>query len=262
MMIPKVLHYCWFGGAPKSELILRCMDSWKKYCPDYEIREWNEENVSIADCPLYVRQAYAMKKWAYVSDYVRLKIVYENGGIYLDTDVELLKSPQELLTHNSFFGFEDGAFINTGLCFGAERHSAIVGELMASYDGVPFLLPDGTVDALPCPKRNTAVFIKHGLKQNDRMQVLEGDVLVLPSIYLCPLDFSTFRMRKSKKSISVHHYAASWMREDEKESHKAFVLAHQGERFKPLVKRMVITVLGWKYWEALQQWKQRRREEQ
>lgn len=254
-MIPQKLHYCWFGGAPKSELILRCMESWKKQCPNYEIHEWNEENVSIAECPLYVRQAYEMKKWAYVSDYVRLKIVYEQGGIYLDTDVELVRSPSELLSYKAFFGFEDGAFIATGLCFGAEPQCAIVKELMDSYEGIPFRLPDGTVDLLPCPKRNTSVFLRHGLKQNDRRQVLDGDVLILPSIYLCPLDFATYRMRKSPKTISIHHYAASWMREDEKEAHQVFVSTHRAGRIKPYLKRFIITTLGWKTWETLQKWK-------
>ena len=96
-MIPKTLHYCWFGRNPKPELAVKCIDSWKRFCPDYEIVEWNEDNFDIDACPLYVRQAYAAKKWAFVTDYVRLKLIYEHGGIYMDTDVELKKKPDVLL---------------------------------------------------------------------------------------------------------------------------------------------------------------------
>lgn len=108
MSIPKVIHYCWFGHDPKPKLAEKCIKSWKKKCPDYKIIEWNEENFDISACPLYVRQAYEAKKWAFVTDYVRLKVVYEHGGIYLDTDVELKKNLDFLLNHKAYFGFEEG----------------------------------------------------------------------------------------------------------------------------------------------------------
>lgn len=105
-MIPKKIHYCWFGGAPKTKLGMKCIKSWKKHCPDYEIIEWNEDNFDFSEAPLYVRQAYEAKKWAFVTDYVRLKVVYDNGGIYMDTDVKLKKILDPLLTNSAYFGFE------------------------------------------------------------------------------------------------------------------------------------------------------------
>ena len=119
-MIPKKIHYCWFGGNPLPELAIKCLESWKKYCPDYEIIEWNETNFNLDSCE-YVREAYQAKKWAFVSDYARLKVVYDNGGIYLDTDVELIKSLDRLLKNKSFFGTETTGVVATGLGFGAEK---------------------------------------------------------------------------------------------------------------------------------------------
>ena len=129
-MIPKIIHYCWFGRNPKPELAVKCIKSWKKRCPDYEIIEWNEDNFDISSCPLYVRQAYEAKKWAFVSDYVRLKVVYDEGGVYLDTDVELKKGLDALLAYDAYFGFEDGTHVNTGLGFGAVKGAPILKEMM------------------------------------------------------------------------------------------------------------------------------------
>lgn len=120
-LLPKTIHYCWFGNNEKPKLFYKCYKSWKRFCPDYEIIEWNESNIDISSCPLYVQQAFEEKKWAFVTDYIRLKIIYENGGIYLDTDVELLKPLDDLLVYNAYFGFEDEKHINTGLGFGAAK---------------------------------------------------------------------------------------------------------------------------------------------
>ena len=117
-MIPKVIHYCWFGGNTKPASVLKCIESWKKYCPDYEIREWNEENFPVGD-NLYCKQAYEAKKWAFATDYARLVIVYNNGGIYLDTDVEVIKPLDDLLNHKFFIGRQQGFQVNTGSGFGA-----------------------------------------------------------------------------------------------------------------------------------------------
>ena len=144
MSIPKVLHYCWFGGAPKPKNIQNCIRSWKKYCPDYEIIEWNEQNFDVSQS-LYTRQAYDARRWAFVADYARLKILYEQGGIYMDTDVELLRPLDDLLAYPAFFGFQHNNEVATGLGFGAEARSPVVKALLDDYDGLPFLLPDGSV---------------------------------------------------------------------------------------------------------------------
>lgn len=212
-MIPKQIHYCWFGGNPLPKLAEKCMASWKKRCPDYEIIRWDEENFDVSSSPLYVRQAYELKKWAFVTDYARLQIVYEHGGVYLDTDVELKKSLDPLLDNRACFGFEDGKSVNTGLGFGAEKGHPILREMMDDYRDIAFVHPDGSLDQTPCPQRNTEAFLRHGLRQDDSRQLLDGGVLILPSRYLCPIDNRTRRRTRSRDTISVHHYSASWQDE-------------------------------------------------
>lgn len=209
-MIPRKIHYCWFGGNPLPPLAEKCMKSWEKLCPGYEIIRWDEQNYDINNTPLYVQQAYEQKKWAFVTDYARLQIVYEQGGIYLDTDVELKKNLDKLLEYRAYFGFEDGKNVNTGIGFGAEKHHPILKELMDDYRDIPFILPDGSLDQTPCPQRNTNVFLRHGLKQDDSLQLLEDGAAILPSRFLCPVDNRTRMMRKTKDMISIHHYSASW----------------------------------------------------
>mgnify|MGYP001780597132 FL=1 len=124
-MIPKKIHYCWFGRGIKPELARKCIQSWEKYCPDYEIIEWNEDNFDINQYP-YLRWCYENRKWAFLSDFARLLVVYQNGGIYFDTDVELIRTPDELLMCNAFYGFENDENIATGLGFGAEPQNKTV----------------------------------------------------------------------------------------------------------------------------------------
>lgn len=219
-MIPKIIHYCWFGGNEKPKLFKKCYKSWKKYCPDYEIIEWNESNFDLSVCPLYVRQAYEAKKWAFVTDYVRLKVVCENGGVYLDTDVELKKNIDFLLENKAFFGFERGRFVATGLGFGAEKDTPILNEMMQDYDDISFLKDDGTYDITACPFRNTEVFVKHGLIQNNSRQVLDDGVLVLPTSSLCPIDYFTGEKTITEDTISIHWFSASWHTQEENKKHK------------------------------------------
>ena len=219
-MIPKIIHYCWFGRNPKPALAEKCIASWHRFCPDYEIIEWNEDNFDIFSCPLYVRQAYEAKKWAFVTDYVRLQLVYEHGGIYMDTDVELVKKIHSLLTHSAFLGFEDGVSVATGLGFGAEKEHPLVKEIMDDYAEVAFVKEDGSFDTETCPMRNTKVLLRHGLMQDNSKQILDGDVLILPSDYLCPLDYYSGELRKTPNTISIHWFDGSWKTEQEKKWRK------------------------------------------
>ena len=221
MSIPKSIHYCWFGRNPLPELAVKCIKSWEKYCPDYTITEWNEDNFDITSCPLYVRQAYEAKKWAFVTDYVRLRVIYDHGGIYFDTDVELKKNIDSLLMHKAFFGFENGKHIATGLGFGAEKGTQIVAEMMRDYDDILFLRSNGGYDTTSCPKRNTDIFLRHGLVQDDSLQILEDDILILPKIYLCPIDYSTMRMHHSFRTVSIHWFAASWHSSEQRQEMRA-----------------------------------------
>lgn len=261
-MIPKIIHYCWFGRGTKSFLTEKCIQSWKKYCQEYQIIEWNEDNFNIANCPLYVRQAYVEKKWAFVTDYVRLKVVFDNGGIYLDTDVELKRSIDRLLGNKAFFGFEDGVHINTGLGFGAEKSSLILQELMEDYAEIPFVLADGSYDTQPCPQRNTKIFLRHGLQQIDKMQVLKDDVKIYPSIYFCPISYNTGKYRRSLKTISVHWFAASWRTEQENKEYVEHIKKKRRNDRKDFILHMPNRVLkalfGQKKYDKLKSFFKRR----
>lgn len=229
MSIPKVIHYCWFGRNPKPDLALKCIKSWKKHCPDYQIIEWNEDNFDISSCPLYVRQAYEVKKWAFVTDYVRLKVVYDHGGIYLDTDVELIKSPNELLAYSAFFGFEYGEYIATGLGFGSEKQADILREMMADYGSISFVRSDGSYDTLACPVRNTGVLLRRGLRLDNTKQIID-DALILPSEYLCPYDGRTGYLNKTENTVSIHWYNGSWLPSERRKDHRNHYL--KSERAK------------------------------
>ena len=209
-MIPKVIHYCWFGGKELPEPVKNCISSWKKYCPDYEIVEWNESNYDIASAPLYVRQAYEAKKWAFVPDYIRAQIVYEHGGIYLDTDVEIIRPFDSLLSNRTYFGFEDAGRVNLGHGFGSENGAGILQEIMAFYQERPFLGNDGNPDLTPSPVLNTATLMKHGLILNGKEQVLDGEIHIYPADFFCPKNFKSGAVTCTENTYSIHHFDASW----------------------------------------------------
>jgi len=215
-MIPKVIHYCWFGDSRMPPLARRCIRSWKRRCPGYQFVKWNEHTFDLDKCPPYVREAYAAKMWAFVTDFVRLKVVYEHGGIYLDTDVELLRSLDTLLDNHAFFGLGDKLTVATGLGFGAEQGASILLELMEDYKDISFKLPDGSFDKTPCPVRNKHIFQHHGLLEKDQQQRLTDGSLILPKEYLCPLSYVTQRKTITQHTISIHWYSASWLNDVER----------------------------------------------
>lgn len=213
-MIPKVIHYCWFGSSPKSDLIQMCIESWKKYCPDYEIIEWNEENFDI-NSNAYVKEAYEAKKWAFVSDYVRLWVIYHYGGIYLDTDVELLKSMDSFRKDEAFFAFENDTYIATGLGFGAEQGHPVIKVLLDDYSNVHFRTESGFYDETPCPVRNTNVLLKLGLQPDNTYQTVSGAV-VYPKEYFCPKNGEGGELFLTEKTVAIHHYNASWYSDNQR----------------------------------------------
>ena len=208
----KEIHYCWFGKNPKSKLILKCIDSWRKYCPDYEIKEWNVDNFDV-NCCAYVREAYEAKKWAFVSDYCRFYVLYNYGGIYLDTDVELLK-PLDVLSEN-FVGFENQNRVNSGLIRGAMAKDLICKLMLDSYASDHFLKQNGSYNLLTVCDRETDILVAHGMKKDDTLQIIEGTT-VYPSEYFNPMDMETGKIRLTNKSVSVHHYAASWVSKNDR----------------------------------------------
>lgn len=204
-MIPKIIHYCWFGGNPKPKLAEKCIASWKRFCPGWEIIEWNESNFDV-DQNGYTRMCIEQKKYAFLSDYVRLKVVADCGGVYFDTDVELVKPIDELLENEAFFGFETPEYVASGLGFGSVAHGTAISTMLAEYD---FLL-DGTQGVRGCPLLNTSGLEKLGLVRDGSKQMVAG-ALILPADYLNPYESSTGRLRKTKNTCSIHWYNASWM---------------------------------------------------
>lgn len=207
-MIPKKIHYCWFGRGEKSKLAQKCIVSWKKYCPDYEIIEWNEDTFDL-DYNGYTRYCYDNKKWAFLSDFARLVVVAEHGGIYFDTDVELMKSPDELLQYGAFYGFENASNINTGEGFGAEAGHPTVVAMKQMYENMK-PETDGSYPIITCPALNTQALLPFGLKLDGSRQNVAG-AEILPIEFLNPYDDPTGRLNKTKNTISVHWYSKSWM---------------------------------------------------
>lgn len=206
-MIPKKIHYCWFGGKPKPKNVLKCIHSWQKFCPDYEVIEWSESNVDFTQYP-YLQWCYENKKWAFLSDFVRLLVVYENGGIYFDTDVEVVKSFDNLLDCGAFYGFETNDFVATGLGFGAVKHHSSLKAMIGLYVNRQ---PDenGNFQMIGCPRLNTEALLSLGLARNGEYQELTDGVRIYPAEYFNPLESSTGRMNNSNSTYSIHWYMQS-----------------------------------------------------
>ncbi|MGN0274872.1 MAG: glycosyltransferase family 32 protein [Chordicoccus sp.] len=204
-MIPKKIHYCWFGHGEKPKLAKRCINSWKKYCPDYEIVEWNETNIDIHANP-YMEMCYKNKQYAYLTDYLRLVIVEKYGGIYMDTDVELIHSLNNLLTNEAYIGFETERYVNTGMGFGSVAHGKMVKMMLEEY--TPFL--DGNHGIVGCPILNTKALLKLGLEQNGSLQVLQN-CTIYPKEWFNPYDDPRGILEKTENTVSIHWFAKSWM---------------------------------------------------
>lgn len=205
-MIPKTIHYCWFGRGKKPKLAQQCIESWRRYCPDYTIIEWNEDNFDI-NRNGYLRRCYQNKQWAFLSDYVRLVVVYEHGGIYFDTDVEVIRPFDDLLDACAFFGFENNDYVATGLGFGAEPNHIAVRNMLNEYID----LLDGKHDVVKCPQLNTQGLLSLGLKQNGQYQVLRDNTIIYPTEYFNPLDDATGVLKLTENTHSINRYGKSWM---------------------------------------------------
>lgn len=196
MSIPKVINYCWFGRNPKTELMEKCISSWKKYCPDYEIIEWNEDNFDVNFCP-YASKAYEQKRYGFLADVVRLKIIYDNGGIYLDTDVELKRNIDELLDNKAWFAYGTATEINTGSGFGTEKNNWLVKELLDNYQSF------GEHQKYEvCTKLDTEIFIKsfpNFASDHDVEQDFDG-IKIINNIW----------------HYNIHHYTNTWVNNRQK----------------------------------------------
>ncbi len=207
-MIPKKIHYCWFGGNPLPPLAVKCIESWKKYLPEYDIIEWNESNFDV-NCIDYVREAYEAKKWAFVSDYARFKILYKQGGVYFDTDVEVIKDMSHIINAGAFMGFETDTASNPGLGLAAAPGLGLYKEILEDYECSHFKKEDGTLDLTTIVERTTNFLNLHGLQQIPGIQTICG-INIYPKDYFNPIDMSTGRLIITDNTVSIHHYMASW----------------------------------------------------
>ena len=207
--IPKIIHYCWFGRGPKPKDTLRYIEGWKRLMPDYQIIEWNEDNFDIHVCP-YVEQAYESRKFAFVSDYARGHALYEMGGIYLDTDVEVLKSFDDLLEHRSFWGFEAGNYIATSTIGAVPQHEMIKAYL-DQYHHREFIQSDRSLDTTTNVQVITLLWEQQGLNLNNERQSMSGDNLVFPQAYLSPYDYRIGITNSSADTYAIHHYDKTWV---------------------------------------------------
>lgn len=234
-MIPKIIHYCWFGGNELSELAEKCIMSWKKYCKGYKLIEWNEKNFDINSAPLFVRQAYEAKKWAFVSDYVRLYAMTKYGGIYMDTDVELIAPLNKFLTHRAFASFQGDECIQTGV-MACERNFPLFLEFLKYYDNAVFINEDGTLNTTPNVDIITEKCESKGLIQNNTLQVIDGFV-VYPNEYFCPINMTSGLYQRTNNTVTIHWFSGSWLSGDLKEQSEKDTLYYTEKNKRYLMKR-------------------------
>lgn len=212
-MIPKIIHCCWFGRNEMGELEKKCINSWKKFCPDYKIKVWNEDNFDINSND-YVKEAYETKKWAFVTDYVRLYALYTEGGIYMDTDVEVLHNLDEYLCYDAFSGFENYDAIPTGIMAGVKGFK-LYKDLLDRYNNRHFVKEDGKMDYTTNVTEITNYCLDKGLQLNNTFQTIEGFTL-FPKDYFCPKSYMTGQIECTDNTVTIHHFKGSWMSEGEK----------------------------------------------
>ncbi len=230
-MIEKKIHYCWFGRGEMRPLMKKCLKSWKKYCPDYEIIEWNEDNFDV-NSTIWTKQAYEAKKYAFVSDYVRLKVLYEHGGVYMDTDVEVVKPIDQFLDNDAFSGFESESSVPTGI-IASEKGNIVIKRWLDYYKDRPYI-----VDGKVCMEPNVAFMkkdlIEHGLIMNDEMQMLDG-ITIYPQTYFCPLSAVSIEQKITENTYTLHHFTSTWRTEKALKDF-ARVKRHQTKWYRTLEK--------------------------
>lgn len=252
-MIPKTINYCWFGGKPLPPLALKCIESWKKYLPDYEIKQWNETNFDVNVVP-YTSEAYKAGKYPFVSDYARFHIMYNYGGLYFDTDVELVKPIDDIVEHGAFMGCETrasveldfGPQVNPGLGIGAEPGMQIFREILDYYGNLHFIRQDGEYNFDTVVVYTSKILNDKGLEKKNELQLCAG-IWIYPKEYFCPKDNATKKLRITDNTRSIHHYSGSWITPQQrfykkmekligfKAAHKVSVLLKKSSFLKSLI---------------------------
>jgi mannosyltransferase OCH1-like enzyme len=214
-MIPKKIHYCWFGGNPLPPLAVKCIESWKKFLPDYEIKEWHESNFDVNIIP-YTQEAYQAGKYAFVSDYARFWILYKYGGLYFDTDVEVIKPMDDIIARGPFMGCENEASdtsvasVAPGLGLGVNPGLGLYKEILEKYSTLHFIRKDRSFNLKTVVQYTTELLCEHGLKETKEIQFCAG-VWIYPKDYLSPKDFETGVMEITVNTVAIHHYDGSWV---------------------------------------------------
>ena len=209
LIIPKVLHYCWFGDRPIPLQHKKYMESWRKFCPDYEIIEWNEKTYDVTK-NRYMREAYQSKKWGFVPDYARLDIIYRYGGVYLDTDVELTKPIDRFLCEPGFCGMHNAGMVQPGSAFGAVQGHEMIQIMRNIYELSSFINEDGTLNLTTSTKYQTDALIKHGLKSSNTIQKIH-DMVIYPSDVFNPINAEYLFEHITENTHGIHYFASSWL---------------------------------------------------
>lgn len=227
--IPKKIHYCWFGKKEKPDIVKKCIKSWKEKLKEYEIIEWNEDNFDVTSNE-FVRQAYNCGKFAFVSDYVRVYTLYNYGGIYLDTDVEIIKEfTDDILENDSFWGFEERNFIATST-IGAKKGNEFIKKFLDTYNNKRFINDDGTIATLTNVAIVSDMIKKIGVKLDGTFQNIDGIATIYPQEYFSPYDYINCYSKKTDNTFAIHHYYKSWL--------------PRSVRIKTIIKKLVATIIG------------------
>ena len=248
-MIPKIIHYCWFGGKEKPALAQACLRSWKRFAPDFELREWNESNFDLSSAPLYVRQAMEARRWAFVTDYVRLVALTRYGGVYMDTDVELKKPLTPYLHHQAFAGFEAVDRVQTGL-LACEPGFPLFEDFLHHYDTAAFLREDGSTDLTTNVEILTRLCVERGLRLDNSKQCVD-DLTVYPKEVFCPVEYETGKLKKSRNTVCIHWFSASWHTQQELDQIAKEKRQKEQERRSRLRVRVGTALFGEKGYEKL-----------
>lgn len=212
-MTPKIIHYCWFGGKALPQSARKCVESWKKFFPDYEIKRWDESNFDVNAIP-YTKEAYSVQKYAFVSDYARFCIINDYGGIYMDTDVEVINPLEDIIEKGNFLGVESksvsGITVNPGLGFASEPGNEFLGKMIDLYKTFHFMNPDGSQCLKNIVQITTEELLANGLQNINEIQECCG-FTIYPKDYFCPIDYNTRELKITANTRTIHHYAESWV---------------------------------------------------
>ena len=205
-MIPKIIHYCWFGRGSMPKLAYKCIDSWSRLLPDYEIKLWNEDNFDLNLSP-YAKEAYEARKFAFVTDYVRLHVLYNEGGIYMDTDVEVLKNLDNFLSYPAFSGFEGDKYVPTGI-MASEKEGFWVKEQLEYYKDRHFILSDGSFDMKTNSQIISGIMESNGFLLKNSYQIYKNCMHIFPKDFFSPIQFGKIIL--TGNTHCIHHFAGSW----------------------------------------------------